>query len=65
LSILPQELSSPTSLVDLSAPSTPPEGMPDPEDVFDHLRREDGERMGSIEMSAAGRFIPYDRLWVR
>ena len=43
----------------------PPEGMPDPEDVFDRLRREDGERMGSIEMSAAGRFIPYDRLWVR
>ena len=39
--------------------------MPDPEDVFDHLRREDGERVGSIEMSAAGRFIPYDRLWIR
>ena len=47
----------------MSAP--PPEGMPDPEDVFDHLRREDGEHVGYIEMSADGRFIPYDRLWVR
>ena len=65
MSILPQELSSPTSLVDLSAPSTPSEGLPDPEDVFDHLRREDGEHVGYIEMSADGRFIPYDRLWVR
>ena len=43
----------------------PPEGLPDPEDVFDHLRREDGEHVGYIEMSADGRFIPYDRLWVR
>ena len=45
--------------------STPPGGPPDPEDVFDHLRREDGEHVGYIEMSADGRFIPYDRLWVR
>ena len=43
----------------------PPEGLPDPEDVFDHLRREDGEHVGYIEMSADGRFIPYDRLWVQ
>ena len=49
----------------MSAPSTPPEGLPDPEDVFDHLRREDGEHVGYIEMSADGRFIPYDRLWAR
>ena len=47
----------------MSAP--PPEGLPDPEDVFDHLRREDGEHVGYIEMSADGRFIPYDRLWVQ
>ena len=47
----------------MSAP--PPEGLPDPEDVFDHLRREDGEHVGYIEMSADGRFIPYDRLWAR
>ena len=47
----------------MSAP--PPEGLPDPENVFDHLRREDGEHVGYIEMSADGRFIPYDRLWVR
>ena len=47
----------------MSAP--PPEGLPDPEDVFDHLRREDGEHVGYIKMSADGRFIPYDRLWVR
>ena len=43
----------------------PQAGLPDPEDVFDHLRREDGEHVGYIEMSADGRFIPYDRLWVR
>ena len=47
----------------MSAP--PPEGLPASEDVFDHLRREDGEHVGYIEMSADGRFIPYDRLWVR
>ena len=47
----------------MSAP--PPEGLPHPEDVFDHLRREDGEHVGYIEMSEDGRFIPYDRLWVR
>ena len=55
----------PGSLAHMSAPSTPPEGLPDPEDVFDHLHREDGEHVGYIEMSADGRFIPYDRLWVR
>ena len=48
----------------MSAPH-PQAGLPDPEDVFDHLRREDGEHVGYIEMSADGRFIPYDRLWVR
>ena len=53
----------PGSLPRMSAP--PPEGLPDPEDVFDHLRREDGEHVGYIEMSADGRFIPYDRLWAR
>ena len=46
-------------------PSQPQAGFPAPEDVFDHLRREDGEHVGYIEMSADGRFIPYDRLWVR
>ena len=55
----------PGSLAHMSAPSTPPEGLPDPKDVFDHLRREDGEHVGYIEMSADGRFIPYDRLWVQ
>ena len=55
----------PGSLAHMSAPSTPPEGLPDPENVFDHLRREDGEHVGYIEMSADGRFIPYDRLWAR
>ena len=55
----------PGSLAHISATSTPPEGLPDPENVFDHLRREDGEHVGYIEMSADGRFIPYDRLWVR
>ena len=53
----------PGSLARMSTP--PPEGLPDPEDVFDHLRREDGEHVGYIEMSADGRFIPYDRLWAR
>ena len=48
----------------MSAPH-PQAGLPDPEDVFDHLRREDGEHVGYIEMSADGRFIPYDRLWVQ
>ena len=54
----------PGSLASMSAPH-PQAGPPDPEDVFDHLRREDGEHVGYIEMSADGRFIPYDRLWVR
>ena len=53
----------PDNLARMSAP--PPEGLPVPEDVFDHLRREDGEHVGYIEMSADGRFIPYDRLWAR
>ena len=48
----------------MSAPH-PQAGLPDPEDVFDHLRHEDGEHVGYIEMSADGRFIPYDRLWVQ
>ena len=54
----------PGSLASMSAPH-PQAGLPDPEDVFDHLRREDGGPAGYIEMSADGRFIPYDRLWVR
>ena len=46
--------------------SPPPQAdRPAPEDVFDHLCREDGEHVGYIEMSPDGRFIPYDRLWVR
>lgn len=49
----------------MSAPSIPQADRPAPEDVFEHLRREDGEHVGYIEMSADGRFIPYDRLWVR
>lgn len=49
----------------MRSPSQPQAGLPAPEDVFDHLRREDGEHVGYIEMSADGRFIPYDRLWVR
>ena len=53
----------PDNLACMSAP--PPEGLPDSEDVFDHLRREDGEHVGYIEMSADGRFIPYDRLWAQ
>ena len=54
----------PGSLASMSAPH-PQAGLPDPEDVFDHLRHEDGEHVGYIEMSADGRFIPYDRLWVQ
>lgn len=49
----------------MSAPHPSQTGRPAPEDTFDHLRREDGEHVGYIEMSADGRFIPYDRLWVR
>ena len=49
----------------MSAPSIPQADRPAPEDVFEHLRREDGKHVGYIEMSADGRFIPYDRLWVR
>lgn len=37
---------------------------PSPEDVFDHLRREDGEHVGYIEM-VDDAFVPYDLLWVR
>ena len=33
--------------------------------IRDWLRREDGEHVGYIEMSADGRSIPYDRLWAR
>ena len=49
----------------MSIPPPPQADRPAPEDVFDHLRREDGEHVGYIEMTADGRFIPYDRLWVR
>ena len=49
----------------MSIPPPPQADRPAPEDVFDHLRREDGEHVGYIEMSPDGRFIPYDRLWVR
>ena len=52
----------PGSLVGMRSPSQPQAGLPAPEDVFpapedvfDHLRREDGEHVGYIEMSAAGR----------
>lgn len=43
----------------------PQTGRPATEEVFDHVRHEDGEHVGYIEMSADGRFTPYDRLWVR
>ena len=59
------DVHQPGNLAHMTAPPPPQAGLPDSEDVFDHLRREDGERMGSIEISAAGQFIPYDRLWVR
>ncbi|MBO3725519.1 serine/threonine protein phosphatase [Actinomyces bowdenii] len=49
----------------MSAPHPSQTGRPAPEDAFDHLRREDGEHVGYIEMSGDGRFIPYDLLWVR
>ncbi len=49
----------------MSAPHPSPTGRPAPEDVFDHVRSEDGEHVGYIEMSSEDRFIPYDRLWVR
>ena len=49
----------------MRTPPRPQADRPAPEEVFDHLRREDGEHVGYIEMSADGRFIPYDRLWVR
>ena len=48
-----------------------PQPRPDAErpaptsDVFDHVRREDGEHVGYIEMTDDGRFVPYDLLWVR
>ena len=59
------EFSRAGSLAGMSVPSEPQADRPAPEDVFDHLRREDGEHVGYIEMSPDGRFIPYDRLWVR
>ena len=49
----------------MRTPPRPQADRPAPEEVFDHLRREDGEHVGYIEMSPDGRFIPYDRLWVR
>lgn len=47
--------------------SHPPrqESHPPHENVFEHLRREDGEHVGYIELADDGRFIPYDRLWFR
>ena len=59
------EFSRAGSLAGMSVPSEPQTDRPAPENVFDHLRREDGEHVGYIEMSPDGRFIPYDRLWVR
>lgn len=53
------------SLAGMSASHPSPIGRPAPEDVFDHVRREDGEHVGYIEMSSDDRFIPYGRLWVR
>ncbi|QQM67496.1 serine/threonine protein phosphatase [Actinomyces weissii] len=41
------------------------ESHPLRENVFEHLRREDGEHVGYIELTDDGRFIPYDRLWLR
>lgn len=59
------EFSRAGSLAGMSVPSEPQADRPAPEDVFDHLRREDGEHVGYIEMTADGRFTPYDWLWVR
>ena len=59
------EFSRAGSLAGMSVPSEPQTDRPAPENVFDHLRREDGEHVGYIEMTADGRFTPYDRLWVR
>ena len=59
------EFSRAGSLAGMSVPSEPQADRPAPENVFDHLRREDGEHVGYIEMTADGRFTPYDRLWVR
>ena len=39
----------------MRSPYQPQAGLPAPEDVFDHLRREDGEHVVYIEMSTAGR----------
>ena len=49
----------------MSAQSEAQADLPAPEDVFEHLRREDGEHVGYIEMTDDGRFIPYDLLWIR
>lgn len=47
--------------------SHPPrqQARPAPEEVFDHLRREDSEHVGYIQITEDGRFVPYDLLWVR
>lgn len=49
----------------MCTPPRPQADRPAPEEVFDHLRREDGEHVGYIEMTTDGRFTPYDLLWVR
>ncbi|UQN28564.1 serine/threonine protein phosphatase [Brachybacterium kimchii] len=45
--------------------STGASPRPDAADVFDHLRAEDGEHVGYMEMTADGGFVPYDLLWQR
>ncbi|WP_152353822.1 serine/threonine protein phosphatase [Brachybacterium subflavum] len=45
--------------------STGAPSRPDAADVFDHLRSEDGEHVGFMEMTADGGFVPYDLLWQR
>lgn len=45
--------------------STGASSRPDAADVFDHLRAEDGEHVGYMEMTADGGFVPYDLLWQR
>lgn len=45
--------------------STRPASRPATADVFDHLRAEDGEHVGYMEVTPEGDFIPYDLLWQR
>lgn len=45
--------------------STGASPRPDAADVYDHLRAEDGEHVGYMEMTADGGFVPYDLLWQR